>query len=283
MANKINNFSTSDVNLTAIMQNENALAKGFHKVSLTNWSTTTVPQVAAGSIVEIDGALYTAESNETIIGSPADGLVYIKSVPSSSIASFEYSTTEPIWNTEKQGWYSATAGEENNRYLNYFLIKYNSNNYNKYINNTLEPYKMSEYKASISVSSTTGGQLYEVPFDTPDSNSLVEYSTIDTRFIAKRSRNVRIKSLIYGASSIISSTGPPPIGGVSKFSVLIKKNGTELAYNYQSYEGSYSISESSCFLSVGDYIEIYIYNPALAVIWLTGYYSNYSWLEIKDI
>jgi hypothetical protein len=75
--NKVNNYGIGDTNFDELMLTADAQRVGFHQVSLTNYDTTTVPQIAAGSYVEVNGALYSFGSNETILGSPSDGDVYI--------------------------------------------------------------------------------------------------------------------------------------------------------------------------------------------------------------
>lgn len=133
MANKISNFAEGDVNLTALMQTMNAVYKGFGKVSLTEFDTALEPKIAAGSVIEVNGALYYFEENEEISGSPSNGTVYVRLVPSSDSNSddfvyAEFTNTAPTWSDEKQGWYDAT-GEY--RYIPFKMSKYGSLYYDK--------------------------------------------------------------------------------------------------------------------------------------------------------
>ena len=86
---------------------------GFIALSLTEYDTATVPQIAAGSCVEISGSIFQFSSNDTITGTPNSGYInYIMLTVSGSGDSQEveasWTTTAPSWNTSKQGWYDAT-------------------------------------------------------------------------------------------------------------------------------------------------------------------------------
>lgn len=83
-------------------------SKGFIGLSLTNFATSTVCAIAAGSVVEIDGAVFVASANINVSGSIATGLNYI-------VCSITDTTAEPYWSqsaastydTAKQGYYTA--------------------------------------------------------------------------------------------------------------------------------------------------------------------------------
>jgi hypothetical protein len=126
-----NAYSVSDANLTSLMSTTDAQRKGYCAASLTHWSDTTVPAIAAGSEVEVNGALFEFATEEAIGGSPSDGVVYIKLIPSGTSITAEFTNTAPAWDTEKQGWYSTTGGEENYRYLPFTMIKATSAYSNK--------------------------------------------------------------------------------------------------------------------------------------------------------
>ncbi len=114
---KINDYSIGDSDLTNMQLTLDAIRKGMHQVSLTNDDTTDVPAIAAGSVVEINGGYFKFPTEESISGSPSDGDVYIKCIPSGSSVTAEFTNTEPEWSHVKQGFYSPTAGEENHRYI----------------------------------------------------------------------------------------------------------------------------------------------------------------------
>jgi len=119
---KVSNFAIGDSNIQSVMLTLDKTFKGQHQVSLTNYDTTAESQVAAGSVIEIGGALYKFDSNESITGTPSDGTVYIMAVPSGDSVTCAYTNTAPTWSDSKQGWYG-TGATANNRYLEFVLIK----------------------------------------------------------------------------------------------------------------------------------------------------------------
>lgn len=115
---QLNSYSlVGNDDLDALMETEDKNFKGKCNASLTEYDTTAKPKLAAGSVVEVNGALFIADDDEDPSGSPADGTVYLKIVPSGSTAIVELTASAPAWDNEKQGWYSPTAGEENHRYV----------------------------------------------------------------------------------------------------------------------------------------------------------------------
>ena len=88
MANeKINNYANGDTNFDEIMSTLDTQRYGYHALTLTEFDTTTIPQIAAGSIIEVGGSLFQFTSAETISGSASDGNAYIYMVPTSGTAS----------------------------------------------------------------------------------------------------------------------------------------------------------------------------------------------------
>ena len=105
---QINDYGIGDVNLTSMMETLDRQRRKYQGVSLTNYDNNNEPQIAAGSLVEVGGALFKFESNESItgwggIGNDSD--VYIKLVPSGATATAAFVTAAPTWSTSKQGWY----------------------------------------------------------------------------------------------------------------------------------------------------------------------------------
>jgi hypothetical protein len=79
--------------------------KGFQAISLTNFDTSAATAIAAGSITEIDGTIFSFTSDETPTGwsSIATGetaYIYI-----TDDGEPRYTSTEPLWNDQAQGWY----------------------------------------------------------------------------------------------------------------------------------------------------------------------------------
>lgn len=107
---KINNFSETNKNLTALMATEQAMTIGHFALSLSEMESTGYPVIKAGSIIEIGGSLYHFTSDETITNTlTTDGKSYIKLVPSESGLTATTTTTAPIWSPEKRGWYGIGA------------------------------------------------------------------------------------------------------------------------------------------------------------------------------
>ena len=119
---KVNDYSIGDSNIQSVMLTLDKAFKGFHQASLTNYNTTDESAIAAGSVVEVNGALYKFDSDESITGSPSDGTVYIYLVPSGDTVTAAYTNTAPTWSDSKQGWYG-TGGNANYRYLEFALTK----------------------------------------------------------------------------------------------------------------------------------------------------------------
>jgi len=113
---RIDNFSTVDVNLTEIMQTAQAMRNGHFALSLTEMDSTTIPQIAAGSIIDLNGTLIYFDADETIGGTPVDGVAYIKLIYSSGTVTAEWTATDPEFSTSLNGWYG-TGGSTGHRYV----------------------------------------------------------------------------------------------------------------------------------------------------------------------
>jgi hypothetical protein len=79
--------------------------RGGNNMSLTNWdATTTAPQVAAGSSIEINGAWWDITTNTSISTSGASsGTVYL--VFDDAAPGFVWTDTAPSWDAALNGWY----------------------------------------------------------------------------------------------------------------------------------------------------------------------------------
>jgi hypothetical protein len=120
---KLNNYSSTDNNITQMQLTEDASFIGKHNLTLTNMSTTSIPAIAAGSIIECNGALYkfsTEEAISTAGVTSTSGTYYIKVVPTSSQITAAFSTVTPVFRDSLQGWYESTSS--NDRYANYLVI-----------------------------------------------------------------------------------------------------------------------------------------------------------------
>jgi len=92
--------------------------KGFQGISLTNFATSALSQIAAGSVVEIAGAFFNFPADETINASTwtsitSGNTAYIALVPAGTAGSqtvtAEYTATAPVWRDDMQGWYASAA------------------------------------------------------------------------------------------------------------------------------------------------------------------------------
>lgn len=110
-------------------------SKGYIGISLTNFTTSTVCAIAAGSVVEIDGAMFHFAAEASVSGTIATGLNYI-------ICSVTGTTAEPYWSqtvastydTAKQGWYTAAeryvagCASDGTKYENKWVYDYGRQN-----------------------------------------------------------------------------------------------------------------------------------------------------------
>lgn len=176
---KVNDYSIGDSNIQSVMLTLDKAFKGFHQASLTNYNTTDESAIAAGSVVEVNGALYKFDSDESITGSPSDGTVYIYLVPSGDTVTAAYTNTAPTWSDSKQGWYG-TGGNANYRYLEFALTKASavwSNKRRIYYFYNIDEIITTEFSAksfnSYYVTNTTSGrlQLFSASTSLPNNGS----------------------------------------------------------------------------------------------------------------
>lgn len=92
---------------------------GLNRVTLTNWDDTwTIPEVAQGSAIDIDGSIARWVADEAISGTPVVGdNYYLKFTVSGAVVTPVWTTTAPTWYADKAGWYNV-SGE---RYSGHFV------------------------------------------------------------------------------------------------------------------------------------------------------------------
>ena len=103
---------------------------GSHNDILTEWDTTTEPEIAVGARFVHDGGLYECQTaDEAIGGAPDDGHVYIKVVEAVGVitATFVNVDTGYTFDPIKGGFYHADGSQ----LLPYILLKYNSTYWKK--------------------------------------------------------------------------------------------------------------------------------------------------------
>lgn len=117
---------------------------GYQGISLTDFATTTVSAIAAGSGIEIAGAFFKFSTNETINASSWTAITtattaYLGLTPSgtagSQILTAAWISSAPVWETSKQGWYSSAGSSirvvasvykgSATQYLNKFILENN--------------------------------------------------------------------------------------------------------------------------------------------------------------
>ena len=114
MANEIqtapNTTPTTDADWAAELNLRELSMKGYDGISLTEWASgdTDKPEIAAGSVIEIDGAIakFASQTALTDAAGIADGWCYIKFVVSGSDVVPTLTNTFGTWDTAKQGFYS---------------------------------------------------------------------------------------------------------------------------------------------------------------------------------
>ena len=116
--------------------------KGLNRINLTNFYTTAVCVIAEGSTFEIAGSLYIATSDTSITASVTTGICYIQAIGTTANATFQWSTTVPVWRDDYCGYYASASsvirvvggsfyGQLN--YLNKFVFNMGQNSYMDFV------------------------------------------------------------------------------------------------------------------------------------------------------
>lgn len=214
----INTYSQLDSDILAVQLTLDASRIGYHAVSLTNYDSTSESAIAAGSQIEVGGALYKFESEESITGSPSDGTVYIMIVPSGTTCTAEYTNTVPAWSDSKQGYYG-TGASANYRYLEFALTKTGSTWEKDVLSR--DKSRVSAYVASDQTITTCSSGGFLVNFDTVVCDYLNEFDTGSNSFTAASAGLFNIIIKIYEKSDTGSVSGAPYY-----FRLHIHKNGS---------------------------------------------------------
>lgn len=82
-------------------------ARGYNAITLTNWDlSTTKPQIAAGSVIEINGSTYDITTATDISTSAATaGTVYVYF--DDGTPEFKFLDIAPTWSATLNGWYNS--------------------------------------------------------------------------------------------------------------------------------------------------------------------------------
>lgn len=224
---KQNNFANDDSDILEVQETVDLLYKNSY--TITQMGTTTVPAIAIGSRVEVNGSYYLAESEEAISTTDpvtssgvADGLVYLCMVPAGDglTATAAFTATAPTWSDTKQGWYG-TGGQANNKYLHYACTKATSTYSDKYIfphNNNLNH---RDYLENTDAKVFTATDATE---RTTTSTSYVDETNLDLSVTVKDNDLVLVR--FDGNIGGDTNTGPPDFLEFNTAVKIVLESGT---------------------------------------------------------
>jgi hypothetical protein len=119
----VSDYGIGDTNFDNMMLTLDKVYKGKKSLTFTEINSREVPQIAAGSWADVNGALYKFDSNESISttdpvtsSTVASGIIYIVLIPSGSSCTAAFTATAPTFSDSKQGWYGS-GGLANYRYV----------------------------------------------------------------------------------------------------------------------------------------------------------------------
>jgi len=176
MGSLLTNPNSVPVSVTAdwqpLLARDSAGNFGLNMVTLTNWDTsTTAPQVAAGSKIDIMGSIASFPSDEAIGGAAADGWVWLVFVVAGSSVTAQWTNMEPDWDSGKGQWASGTnvySGHKAYKVGTLFHAK------ERYPNNESGKRTIFQYRLSGTVQ---GGSNY-FPVPVPFRNKIVNLSVV---------------------------------------------------------------------------------------------------------
>lgn len=199
---KIDNFSTSDVNLTEIMTTLQALRQGHFKLSLTEMDTTVIPKIAAGSIIDINGSLVYFDADESISGTASDGVSYIKLIYSSGVITAEWTNISPVFDTSQNGWYG-TGGSSGHRYI-CKMMKAATSYSGKFLLDTSNLPYIYETQTQISAGAWTPGTTRTLTFTLSSMTTTISIITIEQNGLVGATGNsaVSLESVTFSTNTI---------------------------------------------------------------------------------
>ena len=109
----INQNGSSSITVTNLIEILEGQRINYDATSLTNYTSSELPAIASGSVINIGGSLYRFSTEESIstsnVTSTASATYYIELVPSSSECTAQFSTTPPEWRNDYCAWYTSTV------------------------------------------------------------------------------------------------------------------------------------------------------------------------------
>lgn len=135
-------------------------ARGYNAISLTNWDSSTIkPQVAAGSVIEINGATWDITTATDISTSGAtSGVIYLYF--DDGTPEFKFLDTAPTWSATLNGWYNSgdrftghlMAWNGGSIYLQKSFMVKNSERYSSYDKLRVKGVLVNEFLGSLTAS-----------------------------------------------------------------------------------------------------------------------------------
>lgn len=122
----IDNFYKGENSLSNFINSEINFQKGFYAVCFSEMTTNSKPSVLTNSVIEIDGDLYSFNSDELVSGTPTAGVCYVKCYLSGSYAVADFTNTAPIYDNSRCGYYGNSA-TDSHRYI--LKLYYDGTNY----------------------------------------------------------------------------------------------------------------------------------------------------------
>lgn len=197
---QINEYGSSNTDIVNLQTTVDSQRIGYFQGSLTEWDTSTVPEIAAGTVFENNGALWEITTDTSIGGSPSDGKVYIYF--DCDTPAFTFTNTAPTWSDSKQGWYG-TSGTVNYRYIPFIMTKATTNYTDKRV---------------IIVNNQTNRTTLEDGADADNelffaSDASIEWDESEDYFILNK--KIKIVSTKYGYTGALGSSFLSFVAGVS--------------------------------------------------------------------
>ena len=113
---KVNSYTPTDPNPENMQETMDTQRRGFMALTLSEYDSSNIPSIEAGSSVEITGSLFefdTIDSISTIdpytSSTVANGTVYIVLRASGSTVTASFTATIPTWNPIYQGYYKTAT------------------------------------------------------------------------------------------------------------------------------------------------------------------------------
>ena len=261
---EINLYGVGDVDLTALMNTVDLQRVTFQGLSLTNYDNTALPAIAAGSLVEVAGALFKFTAEEAITGWGAianDTAAYIKLVPAGTdpdTVTAEFTDTAPTWSDAKQGWYG-TGGSANHKYVA-TLDKVDAATYaTKDVYNGRygeRPMRSRVRVTKNNAQSIPNASATIVQYDDEDYDNLGEFATYE--FTAKESGYYSV------AAGLLSAAAEWDV--LEIWQIILYKNNAAITSGYQNvineFQSSivkHSFLADIIYLAATDYIDIRCY------------------------